>query len=134
MRKAKSLVGRWLDKTSGSESAPNPIPTDILIERNIIILVNVSVGRGALRITMAKPYRVVDVHDKFYSKWFMSKSPVKKGKEDSKFKLKSRMQEVNVIQEYEDVKLHDTLYKKGAVSRIVTGGEIVDVIGKLQKH
>ena len=78
MRKAKSLVGRWLDKPSGSESAPNSIPTDILIERNIIILVNVSVGRGALGITMAKPYRVVDVHEKFYNKWFMSKAPVKK--------------------------------------------------------
>ena len=44
------------------------------------------------------------------------------------------MQEVNAIQEYEDFKLHDTLYKKGAVSRIVIDGEIVDVIGKLQKN
>ena len=123
-----------MEKPSGSESAPTSIPTDILIERDTIILVNVSVGCGASRITMAKPYLVVDVHDKFYNKWFMSKSPVKKWKEYSKFKLKACMQEANAIQEYEDVKLHDTLYKKGSVSRIVTDGEIVDVIGRLQKH
>ena len=125
-------MGRWLEKPSGKESAPTSTPTAILIERDTIILVNVRVGRGASRITIAKHYRGVDVHDKYYNKWFMSKVPNKEWKKDSKFKLKAHMQEVNAIQEYEDVRLHDTFYKMRDVRRIVTEGEIMNVIGKLQ--
>ena len=57
-------------------------------------------------------YRVLDIHDKYYNKWFMSKETSKKWKRDAKFKLKVRMQEVNAIQEYEDVSLGDERYEK----------------------
>ena len=60
----------------------------------------------------------MDVHDKYYNKWFMSKVPSKKWKKDSKFKLKARMQEINAVQEYEDVDLHDTLYKKDLLAEL----------------
>ena len=63
----------------------------------------------------------------------MSKVPSKKWKKDSKFKLKARMQEINMVQEYEDVDLHHAVYEKGAVSRIMTDKEVRDVIGKLQR-
>ena len=62
----------------------------------------------------------------------MSKVPIQEWKKDSKFKLKARMQEVNAIEEYEDVRLHDTFYKMRDVGQIVTDGEIMNVIGKLQ--
>ena len=92
-----------------------------------------TVGRGASSITIAKHYCVVDVHNKYYNKCFMSKVPSKKWKKDSKFKLKARMQEINMVQEYEDVDLHHAVYEKGAVSRIMTDKEVNDVIGKLQR-
>ena len=91
------------------------------------------VGRGASSVTAAKHYRVVDVHDKCYNKWFMSKVPSKKWKKDSKFKLKARMQEINAVQEYENVGLHDTFYKKGSVSQIVTDEEVMNIIGQLKR-
>ena len=66
----------------------------------------------------------MDVHDKYYNKWFMSKVPSKKWKKDSKFKLKTRMQDINAFQEYKDVNLHDTL----SVSRIVIDEEVMKFI------
>ena len=98
IRKANSLVGRWLDKSGGAVSASTPIPKEDLIERDTIISANVTVGRGASSITVAKHYRVLDVHDKYYNKWFMSKVPSKKWKKDSKFKLKACMKEINAVQ------------------------------------
>ena len=105
---------------------------DNCIERDTIISVNVIVGRGASSDTVKKHYRVVDVHKKYDNKWFMYKVPSKKLKKDSKFKLKSHMQEINAVQEYEDVDLHDTFYKKGSVSLIVTDEEVMNVIGQLK--
>ena len=59
----------------------------------------------------------------------MYKVPSKKRKKESKFKLKARMQEINSVQEYEDVDLHDKLKKNGPVGRIVTDEEVMNVIG-----
>ena len=63
----------------------------------------------------------------------MSKVPSKKWKKDYKFKLKARMQEINAVQEYEDVDLPDTFYKKGYVSRIVTDEDVINFILQLKK-
>ena len=112
VRKSKSLVGSWLDKPSGSVSISSTSPLDNHIERDTTISANVIVGRGASSVTVAKHYRVVDYHEKYYNKQFMSKTPSKKWKNESKFKLKSRMQDINAVQEYEDVYLHDIFYKK----------------------
>ena len=84
-RKENSMFGRWLEKPSGAESPSSNSPVDNSIERDTIISENVIVGRGASSVTAAKHYRVVDVHDKYYSMWFMSKVPSKKWKKDSKF-------------------------------------------------
>ena len=132
-REAKSLVGRWLEKPSGAASPSSPSHVDNCIERDMIISANLIVGRGASSVTVAKHYRVVDIHGKYYNKWFMSKVTSKKWKKDYKFKLKARIQEINAVQEYEDVDLHDTFYKKGAVSRIVTDEEVMNVIGQLKR-
>ena len=59
----------------------------------------------------------------------MSKVTINKWKKDYKYKLKAQMQEINAVQEYEDVDLHDIFYKKGSVSRIVTDEEVMNVIG-----
>ena len=131
--KAKFLVGRWLEKPSGAASPSSTSPVDNRIERDTIVSSNVIVGRGASSVTVAKKFRVVDVHGKYYNKWFMYKVPSKKWNKDYTFKLKARMQEINAVQEYEDVDLHGTFYKKGFVIIIVTDKEVMNVIGQLKR-
>ena len=75
----------------------------------------------------------MDIHDKHYNKWFMSKVPTKQWQQDSKFKLKVHMMEMNAIQEYEDVELHNETYENKCVSRIVKNAEITGITGKLQR-
>ena len=53
--------------------------------------------------------------------------------EEIKIKLKACMQEINAVQEYEDVDLHDPFYKKVSVSRIATDEEVMNIIGKLKR-
>ena len=122
-------------KVAGWEVVGTSMPSSVdnYIERDTIISANVIVGRGDSSITVAKHYRVVDVHDKYYNKWFMSKVPSNKWKKDSKFKAKARMQEINAVQEYEDVNLHYTFYRKGSVSQIVTDEEVMNIIGQLKR-
>ena len=91
---------------------------DNCIERDTIISENEIVGRGASSVTVVKHYRVLDIHDRYNKKWFTSKVPIKKWKKESKFKLKARMQDINAVQEYEDVDLHDTLYKKDLLAEL----------------
>ena len=137
VRKAKSLVDRWLARPlkTTTEDGISSAPGDSLIERDVIILANVKIGRGASASTVTKPYRVVDVYDKHFNKWFMSKArnPVKNWKkEDKKFKLKIRMLEKNAINEYCDTPLHGSEYSKESICRIIEDCMIVDVVGKLQ--
>ena len=76
----------------------------------------------------SKKNRVVDVHEKYYNKWFMSRLSSKKWNKDYKFNLKDRMQEINAVKEYEDLGLHDTL----SVSQIVTDEEVMNFIVQLK--
>ena len=91
VRKEKFLVGRSLKKPSAEASPSSPSPVDNHIERDTIVSANLIVGRGASSVTVEKHFRVLDVHDKYYNKWFMYKLPIRKWKKDSKFKLKANM-------------------------------------------
>ena len=103
-----------MEKPSGAASPLSPSPVDN--------------HYFSKRDRWEKHYRVVYVQDKYYNKWFMSKVPSKKWNKESNFKLKYRMLEINAVQEYEDVDQHEKFYKKGSVSRIVTDGEVMNVI------
>ena len=127
------LVRMWLEKPSVAASPSSTSTLDNSIERDTIISANIIVGQGESSVTVTKHNRVVDVHGKYYNKWFMSKLPSKKWKKESKLKSKARMQEINVVQEYEDVDLHDISYKKVYVSRIVTDEEVMNVIEQLKR-
>ena len=131
-RKATSLFGRCLDKSSIAASNSSTSLVDNRIERDTIISANVILGRGASSITVAKHYCIVDVHNTYYNKWFMYKLPSKKQKKESKFKLKSCTQDINAVREYEDVDLHKKFYKKGYVSQIVTDEEVMNFIVQLK--
>ena len=80
-----------------------------------------------------KQYCVLDIHDKYYIKCFMAKAPQKVFGKDSKYKLKVRMQEVSAVQEYSDVDLDDSTYKRAAISRLLRDDEVKDALGKLER-
>ena len=82
---------------------------------------------------VSKQYRVVDIYDKYYNKWFMTKNPQKIFLKDFKYKLKVRMQEVSAVQEYSDVDLDDGRHKRGDISRLLRDHEVKDVVGKLKR-
>ena len=58
---------------------------------------------------------MLNIHDKYYNKWFMTKVPQKVLGKYFKYKLKVGMQEVSVVQEYKDVNLDDSTHKKVAI-------------------
>ena len=136
IRKGKSLVQRWLTKpTDAKDPMGNYLSGDTLIERDVVVLVNVKIGKGASASMVALPYRVVDFNDKHYNKWFMSKSksPVKNWKKEEKpFKLKVRMLEKDAINVYSDVDLCDTsTFEQKDICRIIEDKMILSVVGKL---
>ena len=141
VRQAKSLVQRWLTKPLDTASASAKdgssfVIGDKLIERGVVVLVNIKVGIGSSASTVLLPFRVVDIYDKYYNKWFMSKSrsPIKNWKkEPKKFKLKIRMLSKDIVNEYCDVGLvGNTDYSKGNICGIIEDSQIVNVVGKLQ--
>ena len=44
-----------------------------MIERDAVVLAEVVVGRGRSSAKVLKQYHVIDIHDKYYNKWFMAK-------------------------------------------------------------
>ena len=135
-RKAKSLLGRWLTKGHGSLPTYGdvPIENEIIIERDVIVLLNVKVGRGATAANVSLPYRVLNIYEKYYNKWFMSKLPYKKWKREKKpYKLMVRLLDKNVMGEYSDMDFYGGAYGKDDNCRIVKDDMIIDVIGKLNQ-
>ena len=61
-RKAKSLVERWIARPVGQGGdKASPSPEDILIERDVIVMINVKIGTGAGATTVQRPFRVLDL-------------------------------------------------------------------------
>ena len=94
---------------------------------------HMKVARGSSSVKVLKQYPVLDIHDKYYNKWFMAKAPQKVFGKHSKYKLKIRMQEVSAVQEYRDVDLDDSTYKRAAISRLLRDVKVKDVVGKLKR-
>ena len=119
--------------TGGENDKANKQPGETVIERDTVVLADVTVGRGRSSVKVSKMYRVLDIHDKYYNKWFMAKVPQKIFGKDSKYKLKVRMQEVSAVQEYSDVDLDDGRHKRADISRLLKDDEVKDVVGKLKR-
>ena len=137
IRKGKSLVQRWLTKPTNAKEPSDKFEVgDVLIERDVVVLVDVKVGSGSAASVVPLSYRVVDIYDKYYNKWFMSKSkhPVKIwNKEEKQYKLKLRLLHKNAVNEYSDVGLCDTsTYEKASICKIIESKMIVNVVGKLE--
>ena len=63
----------------------------------------------------------------------MAKAPQNVLGKDSRYKLKVRIQEVSAVQEYRDVDLDCSTYKRAAISRLLRDDEVKDVVGKLKR-
>ncbi len=48
---------------------PSPSTDDILIERDVIILVNVKIGSGSGAATVPLHFRVLEIFEKYYNKY-----------------------------------------------------------------
>ena len=76
VQKAKSLAGRGFERSpvAGKNDTVNKLPRETLIERDTVVLADVVVGRGrdSVKVSKSKQYRVVDIRDKYYNKWFMA--------------------------------------------------------------
>ena len=137
-RKAKSLISCWLAKavdiitSSDADALSN---NDVIIERDTILLVNVKFGTGASAANVACHFRVMEIYEKYYNKWFVSKHPSKKWKKEPKSdKVKVRMLEKNVLSEYCDVDLNgDITYDRKDVCKIVEDSMILNVVGKMEQ-
>ena len=73
--KAKFLVRRWLERPNTSETSgkTDNDSEEIVIERDTVVSAHVKVGRGSSSVKVLKQYCVLDIHDKYYNKWFMAK-------------------------------------------------------------
>ena len=134
-RKVKSLVERWIARPPGGvrKDGAELVGEDILIERDVIILANVKLGVGAAASTVQCKFRVLDVLEKYYNKWFMSLEPTKKfRKETKRYKVEARMLEVNAMNEYSDVPLYGSAFKKNDIAQNIMDDMIIGVVGKLQ--
>ena len=67
VQKATSLVGRWLERSpvAGENDKSDKLPGEIVIERDTVVLVDVTIGRGCSSVKASKQYRVIDIHDKY---------------------------------------------------------------------
>ena len=130
------MVQRWFtEPTDAKVPEGNFEDGDTLIERDVVVLVNVKIRRGVSDSIVTLPYRVVDIYDKYYNKCFMSKSknPVKNWRKYPKpYKLKPRMLEKDAVLVYCDVGLCDnSTFGKESICKIIEEKMIVSVVGKL---
>ena len=68
-----------------------------MIKRDTVVLEDVAVRRGGSSVKVSEQYRVIDIYDKYYNKWFVAKVPRKIFGKDSKYKLKVCMQEISAV-------------------------------------
>ena len=110
-------------------------PNDIVIERDTIVLLNVKLGRGATAANIQCNFRVMEIYEKHYNKWFMSKKPVKRWKKEPKaYKLEVRMLDKNALNEFCGIELvGNVTYGDDDICQIVESSKILDVVGKIQQ-
>ena len=104
-----------------------------MIERDVIILVNINLGVGAAANTVQCKFRVLEIFEKYYNTWFVSKELMKKfGAEKKAYKVMAQMVEANAMNEYSDVALYGSAYNKNDICKNIQDSMILGVVGKLQ--
>ena len=134
-RKAKSLVQRWVSKPIDGvvKDGKDLVGVEhIFIKRDVIVLLDVKCGVGAGTIVVQRHFRVLEISEKYYNKWFVSPAAAKKWKNEKKpFKISVRMLKLNTVGEYSDEEMYGTGFHKDEICKNVEDRLIVNVVGKL---
>ena len=79
-------------------------------------------------------FRVLNIYEKYYNKWFISKNAFKMWKKEAKpYKLKVRMLKKNVLNEYSDVELCGTIdYRKDDICKFIDDTMNIDVVSNME--
>ena len=107
----------------------------IFIERDTIVLVHSKLVPGASATTVTCHFCVVNIYEKYYNKWFMSKQPFKKWRHEAKpYKIGVHMMKKNVLDECTDQEFCcGSVYRDDKICKAVEDEDILNVIGKLQQ-
>lgn len=143
VRKAQSLLGRWICKVPSSSSGGDKNAENddgLFIERGTVLTMNVSLGGGADAPMTPCRYRVMGVYVKHYNKWLLvnEKQPWARHLEEDKkkkYRFVARMinKDSTGLGDCDDVDLDGgAAYNTANVLRLENGTAILDVIGKLQ--
>ena len=100
-----------------------------------VLVVKVKMGTGASATSVSHFVRVINIFDKYYNKWFMSKEAHKVWKKETKrYKLEVRMLDKNPLNQYVDFALvgNDT-YAKADICMIVDDKQVVSVVEKCKR-
>jgi hypothetical protein len=90
---------------------------------------NVKYGAGAAATVVQRQFRVLEIYEKYYNKWFVSPEAAKKWKNGKKpFKMMLRMLKKNAVNEYSDEEMYGTGFNKDEVCKNV---EDKHEVGKL---
>ena len=139
-RKAKSLLSWWY---SSSATAKSNVVDDSIsvnetwVQRDSLVSVNVTSGRGNTKTTKPFQYRVLGLYDKSYNKWFMSSVRRRwdqslSADEKKKYKVSVRMISMNAVGQYQDVPIDESCeFKIKDICRVVDGSMILSVGGNL---
>ena len=86
---------------------------------------------GASAATVACHFRVFNIYEKYYNKWFMSKQPFKRWRHEAKpYKLEVRLLKKNALDEYTNEELcGGSVYGNDEICKVVEDEAILNVVG-----
>ena len=131
------MVGCWIGKVDDSNLGRDDLANnEVVIEGDTIVLLYSKFGTGASADTVACHFRIVNIYENYYNKWFMSKQPFKKwGREAKPYKLEVCMLKQNVLDKYTDEDLcGGSVYGDDEICKVVEDEAILNVVGILQQR
>ncbi len=146
-RKYNSFLGRWFGTgplNRGEESDNHAQTSDLMIECNRLIMCQIKTGTDTSTTQIPAKYCVIGAYKKSYNKWFMAKEHKKpwislSRQDRKKYKIAIRMvenldAESLILNDCQDVSVHDARLKQSDICNIVHGDEIFDVLPFLHKY
>ncbi len=145
-RKYNSFLDRWFGTgppNRGEECDNHAQTSDLMIEHNRLIMCQIKTGTDTSTIQIPAKYCAIGVYKKSYSKWFMAKENKKpwislSRQDRKKYKIAICMvedvdAESLMLNDCQDVSVHDARFKQRDTCKIVHGDEIFDVLPFMHK-
>ncbi len=144
-----SFLGRWFGTgppNRGEDSDNHAQTSDLMIEHDRLIMCQIKTSTSTDTSTTQIPakYHVIGVYEKSYNKWFMAKENKKpwislSWQDRKKYMIAIRMvedvdAESFMLNDCQDVSVHDARFKQSEICKIVHGDEIFDVLPFMHKY